>query len=99
MQDPEPESGPQTFGARFLNEWKRLGGPLSAWNYEEIQELRGAEREGLIAALRKHQPLTSYAALQRIRSAEDPESLARDALQQAQAAANTNVWLMFALLT
>lgn len=91
--DPEP-----TFGARFLEEWRRGGGPLSSWSYAEIQELRRCDREELAAALRRHHPLTPHAALQRIRSAESPESLARELLQQAQMAAQANFWLLLALL-
>jgi hypothetical protein len=88
-----------TFGARFLEEWQRLGGPLSVWSYAEIQELRASDREGMAAALRRHQPLTTYAALQRIRLVESPEALARVLFAQAQAAQQTNFRLMLALLT
>jgi hypothetical protein len=69
--DPEaPGPDPGTFGARFLEEWERLGGPLSAWSYAEIQELRASDREGLVRCIRAHQPLTTYAAAQRISTAE-----------------------------
>jgi len=88
-----------TFGARFLEEWKRRGGPMSAWSYAEIQEVRVSDREGMVRSLRTHQPLIGYAALQRIRNVESPEVLAGEMLTQAQAAANMSVWMMFALLT
>ncbi|HEX6245627.1 MAG TPA: hypothetical protein VFZ61_32105 [Polyangiales bacterium] len=91
--DPEP-----TFGARFLAEWKRLGGPLSNWSYAEIQELRGLEREAMVEAVRRHHPLTPRAALQHIRSAESPEALAREMLVQSQMANQTSLWLLLALL-
>jgi hypothetical protein len=94
--DPTP-----TFGADFLEEWKRLGGLLSNWSYAEIQELRGLDREGLVEAVRRHHPLTTHKALQRLRSAESPEMLARDLLllqAQAQAGAQTSIWLMLAML-
>jgi hypothetical protein len=94
--EPEP-----TFGERFLDEWKRLGGLLSSWSYAEIQELRGLDREGMAQALRRHHPLTTHKTLQRLRSAESPELLARDLLllqAQAQAGAQASVWLMLAML-
>lgn len=94
-------SAEPTFGARFLEEWKRLGGPLSNWTWAEIQELRASDQEGVAAALRAHQPHISYAALQRVRTAESPELLARDALTRLQIAASSSagVWLMLSLLT
>jgi hypothetical protein len=94
VSDPDE----RTFGARFLAEWKRAGGELGNWSYAEIQELRGLDREGMAEAVRRWHPLTPLAALQRIRSAESPESLARDILQQRQASAQTTIWLLLALL-
>lgn len=91
MTSPE-----RTFGARFLEEWKRLGGPLSNWNYEEVQELRACEREDMAEILRRHNPTIGYAALQRIRSVESPELLARELFFrfQAQAANTATMWMM-----
>jgi len=97
MDRPDDDSDP-TFGARFLEEWKRLGGPLAGWTYAEIQDLRDCDREGLAQALRRRHPLTPHAALARIRGAESPESLARELLLQAQAAAQTNFWLLLLLM-
>ena len=91
----------RTFGERFLEEWKRMGGQLAGWSYAEIQELRTCDQEGMVSMMRKHQPLTGYAALQRIRSTDDPEQLAREALLQSQVAANSGagLWMMIALIT
>ena len=105
MQPPPSPSDPPgapTFGARFLEEYKRRGGALSSFSYAELQEIKGCDREGLIRALRAAQPMTSYRALQRIREAESPEELAREVchqleLQAAQAA--TSLWMIIALLT
>jgi hypothetical protein len=105
MQAPSETSGPTgepTFGARFLEEYKRRGGALSSFSYAELQEIKGCDREGLIRALRAAQPMTSFRALQRIRQAESPEELAREVghqleLQAAQSA--TSLWMIIALLT
>jgi len=96
--DPTTNEPEPTFGARFLAEWKRAGGPMANWTWAEIQELRGCDREGMAAALKRHHPLTTHAALQRIRAAESPESLAREMLLQAQVAAQTSFWLLLALM-
>jgi hypothetical protein len=97
MDEPDDAAEP-TFGARFLEEWKRLGGPFSNWSYAEIQELRTLDREALVAAVVRHHPLTPRAVLQRIRTAESPEMLAREVLHQSELAAHSNFWLFFSLL-
>jgi hypothetical protein len=94
-----PDDPAATFGARFLEEWKRLGGPLSNWTYSEIQELRSCDREGMAAALKRHHPLTSHAAVVRIRTTESPEVLAREMLLQAQVSAQTGFWMLLALMS
>jgi len=99
--DETAAAGP-TFGLRFLDEYKRLGGGLTAFSYEEIQAFKGCDREGLVSALREAQPLISYAAIQRIRTVESPEQLARDMRQQQQvqtAAAMVGLFAMFAMIT
>lgn len=96
---PTDDDTADTFGARFVAEWKRLGGPLANWSYAELQELRGCDREGMARALKRHHPMTHHAALVRIRTAESPETLARDMLLQAQATSQANVWLLLALMT
>ncbi|HVS18835.1 MAG TPA: hypothetical protein VMT18_09575 [Planctomycetota bacterium] len=95
--EPDDATEP-TFGARFLEEWKRLGGPLSNWSYAEIQELRTLEREAMVAAVARRHPLTPRAVLLRIRTAESPELLAREVLHQSQLAAQTSLWLILSLL-
>jgi ABC-type branched-subunit amino acid transport system substrate-binding protein len=95
-------SGEESFGARFLEEYKRLGGSLTAWSYAEVQALKAADREGLVRVLREATPHISYAALQRIRSVDSPEQLARDLRQQQQvqaAAAAVGLFAMFAMMT
>jgi ABC-type branched-subunit amino acid transport system substrate-binding protein len=98
---PAPEDQ-RTFGQRFLDEYKRLGGSLTAWSYAEIQALKAADREGLARTLKEAQPLISYAALQRIRTVETPEQLARDVRQQQQveaaAVGSMGMFAMFAML-
>jgi hypothetical protein len=98
-QDDDSEAG---FGARFLEEWKRLGGPLAGWSYAEIQELRGCDQEGMARALRRNQPRADYAAIQRVRGAPSPEHLARtllaEAQTQAQASAAATMWLLIGAL-
>ena len=100
--DRAAADGGQTFGARFLDEYKRRGGALSSFSYAELQTIKASDREGLVQALRAAQPMTSYRALQRIREAESPEELAREVchqmeLQAAQSA--TSLWMLIALLT
>ena len=99
MDEPDAIAQP-TYGARFLDEWKRLGGPLSAWSYREIQELRACDREGMVRALRSNGPTLEYAAIQRIRQVESPEELARQmlALAQANAQAQAPLWMLLALM-
>ena len=99
--DDTTDAGP-TFGQRFLDEYKSLGGSLTAFSYEEIQAFKGCDREGLVSALREAQPLISYAAIQRIRTVESPEQLARDLRQQQQiqaAATSLGLFAMFAMMT
>lgn len=96
-------SEPTTFGHRFLEAWKRLGGPMSNWTYAEIQELRGCDKEGMVQALREQVPGVTYATLQRLRAIEGPEQLAevmltRYARQQA-AAAGMHLWMFIAFAT
>jgi hypothetical protein len=89
-----------TFGARFLAEYKRRGGPLSNFSYAELQAIKGCDREGLAKTLRAAQPWTSYQALQRIREAESPEELAREVCHQMelQASQAATLWLLLAAL-
>src|SRR5688572_25246896 len=97
----EPAQDEPTFGARFLAEYKRRGGPLSSFSYAELQAIKGCDREGLLKALRAEQPLTSHRALQRIREAESPEELAREVCHhmELQAAQPASFWLMLAILS
>ncbi len=99
--DREAADGGQTFGARFLDEYKRRGGALSSFSYAELQTIKASDREGLVHALRAAQPMTSYRALQRIREAESPEELAREVCHQMelQAIQTGTLWLMLGLLT
>jgi hypothetical protein len=99
VDEPDAIAQP-TFGARFLEEWKRLGGPLSAWSWGEIQELRACDREGLVRALRRNGPKLEYAAIQRIRRVESPEELAHQlwTLAQANSQAQSTLWLLLALM-
>jgi hypothetical protein len=89
-----------TFGARFLAEYKRMGGGLVGFSYSEIQAVKACDREQLVTTLRKALPLISYAAIQRIRTVETPEQLARDLRQEQQvaaAAAPVGLFAMFAI--
>ncbi len=85
MTTDEPDDEP-SFGARFLDEYKRLGGKMLPFEYATLQELRRADREGLIRTLRTTQnPPMSHATIQRIRSVEAPQDLARDLLRVGSA--------------
>ena len=96
--DTAPAAEP-TFGERFLAELRRLGGSFSGFSYAEIQAIKGCDREGLVEALRAAMPLISYAALQRIRTVESPEQLARDLRQQQAAQAAAAAVGLFAMFT
>jgi len=91
--------GTQTFGQRFLEEWKRLGGPLTGWSYAEIQEIKGCDQEGLARALRHNHSLASFAAIQRVRSAQSPEDLARELHTRSGTHTDAGPWIMLALLS
>ena len=91
--------GTQTFGERFLEEWKRLGGPLAGWSYAEIQEIKGCDQEGLARALLRNHSLVSYAAIQRVRSAQSPEDLARELHARSYAHTDAGPWIMLAFLS
>jgi len=86
------------FGQRFIDAYRRLGGSLSAFTYAEVQELKACDREALIHAVRRAQPMATYAALQRIRTAESPEQLAREVLLEQRLQANASNWGIFVLL-
>lgn len=76
------------FGARFLDEYRRLGGGVGPLGYGLIQEIRNGDREALIRALRSAHPLsTTYATIQLIRIIESPEALALELIRARQAAA------------
>ncbi|HEX6886395.1 MAG TPA: hypothetical protein VF530_23670, partial [Planctomycetota bacterium] len=94
-----PMEGTQTFGERFLEEWKRLGGPLAGWSYAELQEIKGCDQEGLAMALRRNHSLVSYAAIQRVRSAQNPEDLARELHSRSGAHTDAGPWIMLSLLS
>lgn len=91
--------GTQTFGERFLEEWKRLGGPLAGWSYAELQEIKGCDQEGLARALRHNHALVSFAAIQRVRSAQSPEDLARELHTRAPTHPDAGPWILLALLS
>ncbi len=95
-----PDTDEPTFGARFLDEWKSLGGPLSRFSYAEIQELRVCDREGMIEALRRQSSMVEHRTIRRIREVESPEQLARETLSQlqTQAAAGTSMWVLIGLI-
>ena len=97
---PDPDQGEPTFGARFLDEYRRLGGSLVPLEYAVLQEIRRSDREGLIRALRAAQPMsTSYATIQRIRTVATPEELALDLIRARQAAAAASGMTLIAMMT
>ena len=68
------------FGARFLAEYRRLGGRPSVWNYATLMAMEAAGREGFDALLRRSITL-EYRVLSLCASAT-PEDLAREVVEE-----------------
>ena len=71
---------PQTFGKRFLAEFKRLGGATSDWPETAVTRLKEADRRQFIDALRDASPRTAVQLLVTAHTAE-PENLAKRAVE------------------
>jgi hypothetical protein len=73
---------PQTFGARFLEEFRRLGGSTKAWPEGAVERFAAADRRQLIALLETRRSQVSSELLIAAHTAE-PEALARRAFAKA----------------
>jgi hypothetical protein len=71
---------PQTFGNRFLAEFRRLGGSTSGWPATAVTRLKEADRRHFIDALRKASPRTAAQLVITAHTAE-PEKLAKRAFE------------------
>jgi hypothetical protein len=94
-RSPQPnEKEPATFGARFLAEYRRLGGGFGELDYRTIQELKRCDREAFVAVVRRSRStLWNYSLLQLAKSLE-PEELAlilRDRQELAARAATAHL--------
>lgn len=76
MSDAENVPQDPPFGARLLAALRREGLPVSSYSYAQIQKLKEADREGVIAIMRKRNFTMSHALIQRLRK-EEPEDIAR----------------------
>lgn len=75
----------RTFGARFLEEFKREGGSTAAWSPQALEAVINADRCRFIAALEKVSPEAAK-ALTIATNLVEPEELARRAVSQMQRA-------------
>jgi hypothetical protein len=92
-------SAGEAFGARFLAEWRRLGGPISAFRYSVLQELKQADREDTLRALTRVVPMDL--ALKRRLEGEGPEGAAvllHTELRQRQTATSAGLWPAFMIV-
>jgi hypothetical protein len=71
---------PQTFGNRFLAEFRRLGGSTNNWPERALTVLNEADRRQFIDALRKASPRTAAQLVITAHTAE-PEKLAKRAVE------------------
>jgi hypothetical protein len=65
-----------SFGARFLEEFRRLGGMTSKWRYEVVSRLEAASRSEVVALLKKGDSFLRYELI-RCAETQEPEELAR----------------------
>jgi hypothetical protein len=71
---------PQTFGNRFLTEFRRLGGSTRSWPERAVALLNEADRRQFIDALRKASPATAAQLVITAHTAE-PKKLAKRAVE------------------
>jgi hypothetical protein len=88
---------PQTFGSRFLSEFRRLGGSTKTWPERTITLLDQAERAQFIDALTKASSRTARQLVITAHTAE-PETLAKRALELKSVDANAEMMTFLALL-
>jgi hypothetical protein len=73
---------PQTFGARFLTEFRRLGGSTEGWPERTLAAVAAADRRTFIAALQGRRSLLDAEMLVAAHTAE-PEAVAKRAAARA----------------
>jgi hypothetical protein len=74
------------FGARFLAEFRSLGGTVGRWKHATIMVLERADREEMLLRLRQAHPTPSFVTLQAGLLAE-PEVLAKLVIEEERARA------------
>jgi hypothetical protein len=87
------------WGGRFLAEWRSLGGPISAFRYSVIQELKQANREDALRTLARLMNLN--VALKRRLSTESPSgaaNLLHNELRHRQTATAAGLWPVFMVM-
>lgn len=84
----------EAWGGRFLAEWRRLGGPISAFRYSVLQELKQAGREDTLRALTRLVPMMSQALKRRLEDAtpEQAADLLHTEMRQRQVATTAGIW-------
>ena len=73
---------PHTFGARFLEEYRRLGGSTKAWPEGAVERFAAADRRQFMALLESRRSPVSSELLIASHTAE-PEALAKRAFVKA----------------
>ena len=86
-----------SFGGRFVDELQRVSGGTLMLRYKLIQDLRRADRERMVRLLRAANPMLEYAVIQRIRTVETPEILARE-MGARMRVSSPEVWITLASL-
>jgi hypothetical protein len=94
---------PATFGARFLTEFRRLGGSTKDWPPQAVAVLAAADRRKFITLLESRSSKIGSELIVAAHTAE-PETLARRAfahrsVQQAQAGGGDFVLLLGVIAT
>jgi hypothetical protein len=74
------------FGARFLAEFRTLGGTVGRWKHATVMALEQADREEFLLRLRQARPTPSYVTLQAGLS-DEPEALAKRVIEEERARA------------
>jgi hypothetical protein len=86
-------SGPGgAWGGRFLQHWRKLGGPISSFKYAQIQALKVADQEGVVKMFKQQAGSFQVAKVLRESSPEDAATIL---LQQQRLSTLTLLAIMF----
>ena len=89
----------RSFGARFIDEFRRAGGSTAAWPPAATEALKNADRRAFIKALSKVSSASAKTLAIAAHTAE-PETLARRAVTLARRkAADDNAWILMLAAT